>query len=119
MFFQYYDNTNNPQLHKGIVNFSAATIGAFSASATGDPVLIDLERLNSAQIKVTLRDNNGNTFTGQNTLICNYLTSTFTSIGLNNDTNNNSIFVSDITHIHIEEVGNLGGSEIDYTIRKL
>jgi hypothetical protein len=119
MFFQYYDNTNNPQLHKGIVNFSAATISAFAASATGDPVLIDLERLNSAQIKVTLRDIDGNTFTGQSTLTCNYLTSTFTSIGLSNDTNNNSIFVNDITHIHIEEVGNLGGSEIDYTIRKL
>ncbi len=116
LFFGYYDNSNSPQLHGSQVIMAADTKTAFNNSISGNPVFIDIERLNNAQLKVTLRDSNGVEFPGQNTLTCNTPSSNFTTLS---DTNNDGIFVNDITYIYTDEVGSTGGPEVDYTIRKI
>jgi hypothetical protein len=119
MYFQFFNSNNQANIHNNnVVQFSADTLNAFSNSDVL-PVIIDIKRLNNAQLEVTLRKPSELEFTGQGTLVCNLSTSTFNgSIGT--DTNDQGIFVSDITHIYISEMaGAQGTPNFDYSIRKI
>lgn len=115
MYFQYFNSNNQANKYGNAVQFSSETINAF-ANSDVVPVIIDIKRLNNAQLEVTLRKPSELEFTNQDILICNLPTSTFNgSIGT--DTNDKGIFVDDITHIYLYEMS--GHSHVDYTIRKI
>lgn len=85
---------------------SAARTAFSNSSST--PVLIDIERLSTNELRATLLDSDENEFSGQGTLTCN----TSSTI----DTNSHSIDLDDVNHVLFEEVSN---SNIDLTLEKL
>jgi len=103
MLWQTHDTTITDQ-----VALQAVTKAGFAASAAGDAVYLQLERLSANEIKATLLDSTLAEFAGQSTLTCN------TSGSL--DTNAQGIVVQDVTHMVIEEISN---SELDLTFEKV
>jgi hypothetical protein len=104
-----YKNDNSA-LAVDDLDMNQATQDLLLESKTNDaePLVLELERLNNSQISATLLDYNLTPVSGQS-LTCNESTDTFvaTNVSTNNNmTNNDQIFVGDITHITLVEVSN-------------
>lgn len=86
-----------------------------ASSSSGDPFIVRLTRLNNSQIRLNILDKNGNEFANpQPPATFNLSTTQFTPA--DPGTNDDSIFVGDITHMSIR--GELS-THIDYTVEKL
>jgi hypothetical protein len=105
-----YRNDDTP-LTQDTTNLVQAARDLLATSKTTDaePLVLELERLNNTQIRARLLDYTLAPISGQADLTCNQSTDTFSASNINGSngmTNNDGIFVGDITHVTFQEISN-------------
>ncbi len=114
-----YDNNDQPVIQDtALLHSNTRNLLMTSKTNDDEPLVLEIERLNNTQLRARFLDFNLNLISGQYDIICNEIGDFFNNTNVNKNhgqTNNDGIFVSDITYIYIQEISS---SEIDLKVQR-